>query len=492
MRRSICICILILGALSIRSQVVINEVDLDHSYFEIKNISDSIVDVKNYYLVLSNSSMRVGSYLPFCGSFSFMLPPDGLLAFQGSVQVSWMEGEIALFNSNQFSDPSALIHYMQWGTTGHDHEAIAQVAGVWLAGDFIPVILQGGSLEYDGDGNSSTDWIPAASPSICEENGTGCSVGVGTVIPNSNPFIACIGDDHIEGFGYSFHGNLSEHQRVIIVNGQDIILGFSEPETGGVNLESLTPSDTIGLHWIYVGYDGPIGNLTLGGSLDDIVGCYEFADPVPVIAHFIHAGELQVTYRDTVFTDEFSICSTDNVPDRIVAKNTSTDGHSAFVLVNDETDNVYDIFIDSIDTDLNGIPLSLLRIVSFSYGINDTIEGRLNRPWYYVHSVSGCDVYTSNEVVITMDVCTEGINENKILTVEPYPNPALEEMIISGLPLGSSIINIYDALGRKVMIRNVTLNEPSIRISLSALPAGMYVVNIFDGTLYHTGKVLRL
>ncbi|MEN8113849.1 MAG: hypothetical protein ABFS21_05630 [Actinomycetota bacterium] len=46
-------------------------------------------------------------------------------------QLDRASGEIGLYANGDFGDPSAVIDYVEWGTTGHIRSAVAVEAGVW-------------------------------------------------------------------------------------------------------------------------------------------------------------------------------------------------------------------------------------------------------------------------------------------------------------------------------------------------------------------------
>lgn len=48
-------------------------------------------------------------------------------------------GEMALYTSRDFSDPGAIVDYVEWGTSGHGGSGVAVAAGIWPAGGFVEV-----------------------------------------------------------------------------------------------------------------------------------------------------------------------------------------------------------------------------------------------------------------------------------------------------------------------------------------------------------------
>lgn len=48
------------------------------------------------------------------------------------------DGELSLFSRPDFDDPSALVLFLEWGSTPHEHTDLALEAGLWVEGAFAP------------------------------------------------------------------------------------------------------------------------------------------------------------------------------------------------------------------------------------------------------------------------------------------------------------------------------------------------------------------
>lgn len=68
-----------------------------------------------------------------------------------------------------------------------------------------------------------------------------------------------------------------------------------------------------------------------------------------------------------------------------------------------------------------------------------------------------------------------------------FPQPAQNELYIEGISIQQ--LQLVDALGRLVM-QEVGSGEPSIRVSVSELPAGLYGYRILNGGEWQSGKLL--
>ena len=81
------------------------------------------------------------------------------------------EGGLGLYSENQFANPDAIIDFVQWGAGGSARENVAVAAGIWTAGEFVPTVrLDSYSIEYDGEGDSASDWAEEVNPSLGEAN----------------------------------------------------------------------------------------------------------------------------------------------------------------------------------------------------------------------------------------------------------------------------------------------------------------------------------
>ena len=65
-------------------------------------------------------------------------------------------------------------------------------------------------------------------------------------------------------------------------------------------------------------------------------------------------------------------------------------------------------------------------------------------------------------------------NNNNNISLSIYPNPAFDILNIKGLNLGAKV-NIYDAIGRKVFVSEINVNNNTVDVSSLR---GVYIVNI--------------
>lgn len=70
--------------------------------------------------------------LQFVGNVAGVVNAGGRM---GSLAVA--SGEIALYRSNDFGSPDAIVDYVEWGTAGHGRSSVAVAAGMWPSGGFV-------------------------------------------------------------------------------------------------------------------------------------------------------------------------------------------------------------------------------------------------------------------------------------------------------------------------------------------------------------------
>ncbi len=96
-------------------------------YIEISNVGDAAGSLDGYWLC------QFPAYHPITGS----LGPGETLRFDASASgfgsLDSATGEIGLYTSNSFGDPSSIIAYVEWGQPDHQRSRTAVEAGVWVA-----------------------------------------------------------------------------------------------------------------------------------------------------------------------------------------------------------------------------------------------------------------------------------------------------------------------------------------------------------------------
>ena len=149
------------------ANIVINEIN-DNDEVEITNTGDASLDISDYWLCDFPAYTQLGNLTIVCGD-DLVLEPGEIVTVNAGFDLSSADGEMGLYTSNSFGSSAAMIDYVEWGSTGHTRSSVAVAAGIWTTGDFVAAFSADNSLEYDGEGDASTDWSEdVASP--CEDN----------------------------------------------------------------------------------------------------------------------------------------------------------------------------------------------------------------------------------------------------------------------------------------------------------------------------------
>ncbi|MDH3731229.1 MAG: hypothetical protein OES13_08925, partial [Acidimicrobiia bacterium] len=116
----------------------------------ISNLGSDAVSVAGLWLCNRPSYTELPTAVIAAGT-SLDIPADALgnLAAGG--------GEVALYASNSFGDPSAMLDYVGWGSGG-GRLSVAEEAGLWPAGE--SVVASGTAISAPAGGASAADWSP--------------------------------------------------------------------------------------------------------------------------------------------------------------------------------------------------------------------------------------------------------------------------------------------------------------------------------------------
>ena len=142
-----------------KPSLAITQVNLENSTIEITNYGSSEVDPNG--IILCNFP----AYAPISGAS--MIPAGGKITVDTSaagVALDPAQGEMGLYLTPAYEDPTQLISYMEYGEGGHQRSPVAIAAGIWSDG-FGP----GGGGVLNASTNNPTspgDWAPAAGAAV--------------------------------------------------------------------------------------------------------------------------------------------------------------------------------------------------------------------------------------------------------------------------------------------------------------------------------------
>ncbi len=142
--------ILLLGiSTALQAQVRFLEVDKSNDEVTLKNFGTSAENISSWwfcslfnYEQLSDLTLENGD---------LMLMPDATVTLSGYTLAD-TEADLGLYENGTFSSSSDMRDFLQWGSAGNGRENVADTAGIWNTGNFLPDAT---SYQYTGDGTQT-------------------------------------------------------------------------------------------------------------------------------------------------------------------------------------------------------------------------------------------------------------------------------------------------------------------------------------------------
>ncbi|MEQ9229101.1 MAG: Calx-beta domain-containing protein, partial [Cyclobacteriaceae bacterium] len=216
------------------SGIIINEVEyLGTDRIELKNTSDGTVDISAFWMCSLFSYEQISNLTLESGSLS--MAPGSITVLSG-FSMNDAAADLGLYTSPSFGSASAMTAFVQWGSGGNGRESVAQNRGIWTAGDFIPTVGTGNTIEFDGEGFTSSDWVEQTIPTLGAENS----------LIETAADIATLRTGATDGTVYRLGGEaIVTH---VTGNSRDQI--FIEDATGGILIDDnapIIPASTLAL-----------------------------------------------------------------------------------------------------------------------------------------------------------------------------------------------------------------------------------------------------
>ena len=339
-------------------QIVINEFLVDANTVELKNLGTEDVDVSGYFLCSFPAYSQIGNLTLF--GDDFVLQPGEIIAVAGHPLSN--DDELGLYTLPQYTNSAAIIDYVEWGSSNHQRAMIAQSAGIWTVGPFLPTPEIGQSYAYDGDGDTVEDWYQA-NPSFQSENPGDCG-NVGGIISTTDPTTICAGDGQEDPINVSLMGNVGANSAWVITDANGNILGL--PDAPPFDLEAA--GEGICLIW-HISYEDDFEGLTLGNGVPDFVGCYELSNPITVVRNGVAGGTISTN-------DPTEICAGDGMADPINVTLSGNTGENSAWVITDEAGNILGLpQAPPFDLEGAGEGVCLIWHLSFANGLTGAEVG---------------------------------------------------------------------------------------------------------------------
>lgn len=142
-------------------------VDPNFNFITIVNLTTAPVDISGHRLCSLFNYATLSNLTASFGDVS-NVPANDIVIVSWPIDDS--AADLALYlPTGSFSDPSAMVDFMQYGSAGNGREDEAVEAGLWTAGDFIPqaaiYVWVGACTDH-----SSANWNPTNVESLNSEN----------------------------------------------------------------------------------------------------------------------------------------------------------------------------------------------------------------------------------------------------------------------------------------------------------------------------------
>jgi Secretion system C-terminal sorting domain len=365
------------NAFHLQAQVVLNELAFGGflgNFLELKNLGPATVNVSEFWLFTTApnntpSSVQLSSLNLVCGSL-VMAPGDIIVFDDMDNHVSWLPnlGDLGLYSTdaNNFELPGDIVDYVAWGVSSVNTitQMVAVAAGQWTSGDRVNGNYNGLSIEYDGDGDLSSDWPFNNMPTICAENasaGANCDVIAGE--PNIPQFDFCVGDGNSDSpVDLTVFGNAGTFSQWVVtdVGGMIIQLPATAQDAEFEDLE-----EGLFIMW-HVAHESSITGLEVGGGIFSLSGCHAVSNPVLIVTTGVSGGDLE--------GGPFDFCVGDALPDFVSdIILTGNVGAASQWLITDEQGLILALPNDPASVDFDQSPAGTCLIWNVSFADPSTV-----------------------------------------------------------------------------------------------------------------------
>lgn len=294
----------------------------DSVTIEIENFDDLFAqDISEYWIWSFPVFRRLDELEVLCGSLD--LGPGESVTLRGFSGVNPEDGELAMYNRMRFGDTTSIVDYVLWGDVPiRQATEVAIGAGMWIRNDLVPSFQVGRSIQYDGEGNSASDWSVSTLPSICMD--VDCIVQGGR--------LSLLGDSELCGgnSGPDVMVRLDSYvgrESYFVVTDEDNVILFIDRDSS-LPLFAFRDGTSLLRH---VATDSVFTGLEIGNNLaTDLLGCFDISNSVSVTKAVIGAGTL-TTLDDTI------ICAGDRLRDFVFPIRSGAQGVTQWAITSEDS-----------------------------------------------------------------------------------------------------------------------------------------------------------
>jgi hypothetical protein len=456
--------------------VILNEVQSANNSVEIYNYGTESVDVADLYLINDLEAETIGSNPITCPFQSTIIEPDDYLVVRIG-NISNESGELVLSTSSDLNSGEDFLSYVSWGSPGM-LEVSAVENNLWTAGEVAPDFFELGSLEYDGEGISSEDWIIAGANSLCNTNFTGCTLN-SPEIEFSTDVVLCLCTDDSEYLSINYSGGGSEFILGVITNDQGQIIALSEDNNDFTQFYNVCSDEE--LTFYALSYDNQIIGADIGNNIADIVGCYVFSNPLPLASSNLQPFSLELALDgQSVANESFQICLMDDIMEIVSFITNTSEGELVYFVFNEF--GYIEMQIESNASDLMDLGPGNYTIMAYNY------QGTLyNSEGLSYVNIEGCIQPSDNSFDLLVqgpqDGCFTASEDISIIGLSLKSNLVSTTLEIGNLENKHYTYNIFNLSGSTLLSGN-SFSAIEL-IDVSTFPSGLNIINItVDGQPY--------
>ena len=266
---------------------------------------------------------------------------------------------------------------------------------------------------------------------------------------------------------------------------------------------AIVNSNTIDLDGAGVGVCRIWGWSYRGLNAEDFIGLpladLQAADCSDISENFIEVDRQEPDggMVDSEFGPEVTIC-VDSIPDPILVSHTTTADRLSYWYIITDSDEANTIlgFTTNNEIDLNGAGVGTCRIWGWSYrGLPDPVIGA---PLASLMDDDCEDVSDNFITVIRTDngsACiTSTFEQESVSTLRVYPNPAnnFVQVNYEGLKQNAGFLTLLDISGKTIQRIELNNTDDNIRLDVSNVQNGYYLIRIDNGQQISTEKLVIL
>jgi len=237
------LAILFILKTNIVAQVVINEVlydptglDTGNEWVELYNSGGAIESLTNFCLYASGEhyifplfTLNPGAYVVIHWNTIGIDDVTNLYTGTTGSNMGNTAGSVVFFNTHSSHTSSTIIDYVEYGDSDNTYDGQAESAGIWTAGDFTLDVIAGHSLEYDGSGDTGTDWFDQATPTQGSDNALPVELSSFTVKSlNTEIVLNWTTESEIENLGFIIERKTTgkDWQEIVSYKNDDTLMGY--------------------------------------------------------------------------------------------------------------------------------------------------------------------------------------------------------------------------------------------------------------------------